>query len=170
MREAAVPDYKLGKSKRSTRLLITLAILGVLSGLLSSVGVTLLKTGITPQDVADYYHPVPVAEAGSVDALLYESTGPSFVELAEVTHLHLMGGTLLLFLLCHLLSLCSIRDSTRVLLYVVAWSSFLLTFLSPWIIVYVTRSAAPLYSISVVILVCSISICSIVPVREMWWR
>lgn len=168
MREASIPGYRLGNARRSTRVLITCALFGVFIGLLSAVAITLLKTGVDPRTVAEYYAGTEV-DPTSIDALT-ASSGRPLAELAEITHLHLMGGSLLLFLLCHLLTLCSVSERTRTVLYLAAFGSFMLTFALPWGIVYLSRSCAYLFGPSVVLLIVSLLVCSAIPVMEMWGR
>lgn len=167
MREAAVPGYRLSRSRASTRVLISLALVAVMLGLLTSVGVTLTKTGIAPTAVQSYFLGTP--PTSELGGLLAESTARPFAELAEVTHLHLMGGSLMLFLLCHLLALCSVSDRTRVTLYVTSFISFLLTFGLPWLIVYLHPGFSYLYGPVVIILLLSLLILSAIPLREMWY-
>ncbi len=168
MREAAVPGYRLSRAKYSTRVLITLGLIGLLSGLLFAAALTLLKTGIMPDSVRTYYLGSETP-GDSVDALLSSSARP-LSELAEVTHLHLMGGSMLLFFLCHLLALCDIPDSTRTTIYCIAFGSFLLTFGSPWIIVFATPLGAYLFGPAIVLFICSLLLCTIIPLYEMWLR
>ena len=99
MREAAVPNYRLSKARKSTKILTSCGMIGIFLGLLSAVATTFLKTGVMPEQIADYYAGAKNPAAG-LDAIL-SSSGRPLAELAEVTHFHLMGGSLLLFLLCH---------------------------------------------------------------------
>ncbi len=168
MREAAVPGYRLSRSRFSTRVLITLALVSVMLGLCTSVAVTLTKTGITPTAVIHYFCGTP--PNSELDALVSESTARPFAELAEVTHLHLMGGALMLFLLCHLLALCQIPDKARIGLYLTSFVSFLLTFGLPWAIVYAHQGFAWLYPPAVGTLVISLAALTLIPLREMWGR
>lgn len=168
MREAAVPNYRLSKARRSTKVLTSCGLVGIFLGLLSAVATTFLKTGISPAAIADYYAGA-VSAGDGVDALM-SSSGRPLAELAEVTHFHLMGGSLLLFLLCHLLSLCELSDTTRTSLYLTSFVSFLLTFGLPWGIVFLSRSVAYLYLPSVSVLLASLLICTFIPLYEMWRR
>lgn len=166
MREAAVPGYRLSRSKRSTRILTTLGLIGLLIGLLTSVGITLEKTGLSPYHVSRYYRGDEGADA--LDALMVASQARPLGELLEVTHLHVMGGSILLFLLCHLLSVCDVKDSTRTFLYLVSFISFITTFTLPWLIVYVSGNFSYLFGPSVIILLISLIILTVVPLFEMW--
>ena len=168
MRDAAVPGYRLHKAKPSNKVLISLALVGVLFGLLSAVALTLMKSGVSPTSVRAYYLGSSDVLEG-VDALMSSEPRPTS-ELAEITHLHLMGGSLLLFLLCHLLALCEISDRSRTILYVLTFGSFLLTFGSPWVIVFVSPLAAYIYGPSIISLIGLLVICSGVPLYEMWFR
>lgn len=169
MREAAVPGYRLSKAKYSTRVLITLGMCGLLLGLLGSAATTLTKTGISPERVAAYY----LGEApptGELDVMLAASGPRPFVELAEITHLHILGGSMMLFMLCHLLSVCDVRDRTRTGMYLVTFLSFLTMFSLPWAIIYVSRYFALLYGpASVVFLLSLVTLC-LIPIKEMWYK
>lgn len=166
MREAAVPNYRLSKARRSTKVLTSCGLVGIFLGLLSAVATTFLKTGISPTDLANYYAGAETGAEG-LDAIV-SSTGRPLAELAEVTHFHLMGGSLLLFLLCHLLALCELADSTRIRLYLASFISFLLTFGLPWAIVFIHRGAAYLYPPTVSVLLLSLIVCTAIPLNEMW--
>jgi hypothetical protein len=166
MREAAVPNYRLSKARKSTKILTSCGLVGIFLGLLSAVATTFLKTGVMPEQIADYYAGAKHPAAG-LDAIL-SSSGRPLAELAEATHFHLMGGSLLLFLLCHLLALCEISESLRTKLYLTSFISFLLTFGLPWGIVFIHRSVAYLYPASVSILLISLFICVWIPMNEMW--
>jgi len=168
MREAAVPGYRLSRSRYSTKVLISLALVSVLLGLCTSVAVTLTKTGITPTSVIEYFCGIP--QSSELGGLLSESTARPFAELAEVTHLHLMGGALMLFLLCHLLALCQIPDGLRLGLYLTSFISFLLTFGLPWAIVYAHQGFAWLYPPAIGALIASLVALTFLPLREMWAR
>ncbi len=168
MREAAVPGYRLSRAKQSTRILITLGMFGLFLGLIFSIALTLSRTGIFPSDISVYYRGTETAE-GSLDKMLQRSVPRPFAEIAEHTHNHIMGGSILLFLLCHLLALCDVKDSTRSTLYIVSFSSFLLTFGSPWLIIYLSPAFAYLYSISVSVLTLSLLLLCLIPIREMWF-
>ena len=170
MKEAAIPGYRLSKARFSTRVLTTLGMLGLLLGLLGAVLMTVARTGLTTTEVRQYYR--GSAEDAPQDALADELTHTEprpFNELAEVTHLHLMGGSLLLFLLCHLLSVCDVRDSTRTALYLVSFGSFLITFSLPWAIVYGSGSFARLFIPSIATLTASLFLLCVIPLREMWF-
>lgn len=170
MREAAVPGYRLSKARRSTRVLITLAMLGLLLGLLSSVFLTISRTGLGPSAVRAYFLGTDASLASGMEKMLAASSPRPFGELLEVTHLHIMGGSMLLFLLCHLLSLCDIEDQTRSALYTTSFVSFLSTFGLPWLIIYAHPGFAYLFGASVIILLISLLVLVAIPVREMWIR
>lgn len=166
MHTAAVPGYRLSQSSRSNKVLISLALVAITLGLLASIAVTLLKTGFAPTSVGDYFLGTNSAEAIGDLAL---SDGPRpLAELAEVTHLHLMGGSLLLFLLCHLLALCNISEKFRISIYLAAFLSFILTFGAPWLIVYVARELALIYSVAVIVLLSSLLLACYVILHELW--
>lgn len=173
MQTAAVPGYRLRKARLSTRILTSLGLLGLFFGLLGAVALTVSRTGITPQAVRSYYLGEDETEAKSLEGLsgaMRAGSARPFAELAEVTHLHLMGGSLLLFLLCHLLSVCNVRDSLRTALYVISFSSFLITFLLPWLIVYGSAAFAAVFGPSIIIFICSLLFLILIPLNEMWRR
>lgn len=166
MREAAIPGYRLSKAKRSTRVLITLGLSGLFLGLASAALLSVIKIGLTPEEVRSYYLGSQ-APQGSLDALMARSARP-IAELAEVTHLHLAGGSMLLFFLCHLLALCDLDDTWRTILYVVSFGSFIVTFGSPWLIVYLHPLFSYLFGPAIVTFIASLFLCTLLPLREMW--
>ncbi len=169
MREAAVPGYRLSRSKRSTRVLVTMGMLGLLLGLLTSIFMATVRTGLAPSSVRNYYLGTEgEASKSELDTMLTSSQRRPFAELVEVTHLHILGGSMLLFLLCHLLSICDIRDDLRTLLYVTSFSSFLLTFTLPWLLIYLHPGFSYLYGPSIIILVCTLTALTLIPLWEMW--
>lgn len=169
MREAAIPDYRLYKAKRSTRVLVTLGLLGLFLALVSALALTVFKTGLSPEEVRIYY--IGSSDSSdSLDAMLAPTTGRPVLELLEITHLHLMGGAILLFLLCHLLALCGISDKLRISLYLITFSSFLATFAVPWLIIFVDPIFSYLFAPSALTSILSIFICMVIPIKEMWLR
>ncbi|MCB0320054.1 MAG: hypothetical protein KDD60_03955 [Bdellovibrionales bacterium] len=170
MREAVVPDYRLSKSSKSNKILISLALSAIALGIFSSLALTLVQSGIAPDEVALYYagDPPDQAQENSLGSLSLGAEPRPLAELAEVTHLHLVGGSLLLFLLCHLISLCAIRGRNKSLLYIVSFTSYMLTFASPWLIVFAHRKFAVLFSLSIIVFILSLLITLFVIFREMW--
>ncbi len=165
MREAAIPGYRLSNARFSTRVLITLALVGVLLGLFFAGVLALYKTGVAPDVVRVYFLGAPASDP--LDKLLSAQPRP-LAELAEVTHLHLMGGSLLLFLLCHLLTLCDVDDRTRTVMYVAAFSSFITGFGSPWLIILVHPAFSYVYGPAMVLFMVMILLCAAIPLKEMW--
>ncbi len=169
MRETSAPGYKLSKARASTKVLITLGMLGLFLGLLSSMGLTLTRTGLHPKSVRAYYlGESEHVETSDSSVPIVASEPRPLAELIEVTHLHLMGGSLMLFLLCHLLSVCELAESTRMSLYVVSFISFLTTFSAPWLIIYVSGALALFFTVSILIFMISLAFLCFLPIREMW--
>lgn len=169
MREAAIPGYRLSKARFSSRVLISLAIFGLFLGLLGAALMTITRTGISAKDVRHYYLGEPLAStAQGADTIIVSEPRP-FAELAEVTHLHLMGGSLLLFLLCHLLTLCDLKDSYRLFFYLVSFSTFISTFTLPWLIVYCSPAFSRAFGPSIVIFMGSLLFLCFIPLYEMWF-
>ena len=175
MKTAAIPGYRLARAKQSTLILTTLGLLGLFLGLLSASLLTISKTGLTPTSVRNYYLGSDVVQDGStaepsseMNEILVGSSPRPLAELAEVTHLHLVGCSMLLFFLCHLLSVCDIEDSTRSVMYIVSFLSFILTFALPWLIIYVAPQFSFLFGASVVIFLLSLFALTFIPIREMW--
>lgn len=166
--QAVVPGYRLARSRHSTKVLTTLGLIGLFLGLISSALLTLSKTGITPTAVANYY--LGTAVTSDLDSLMVSSTPRPFAELAEVTHIHLVGGSLLLFLLCHLLTVCDVADRLRTWVYVGSFLSFVATFGSPWLIVYVNSGFSWLFSPAIVVFMLSLLVLTAIPLWEMWLR
>jgi hypothetical protein len=169
MREAAVPGYRLARARRSTKVLITMGMLGLLLGLVTSVLVTVSRTGLSAASVQTYYRG-EVASADELGSLTSSASPRPFAELVEVTHLHVLGGSMLLFLLCHLLSVCEVKDSLRSFFYVTSFSTFLLTFGLPWLIIYAHPSFAYLFGPSVLVFSGSLIVLCLLPLHEMWGR
>ena len=167
MRQAAVPGYRLSRSKKSTKILTSLGLIGLLLGLLSAALLTIAKTGLSADAVISYY--LGSAPSDDLGGMLSASVARPFAELAEVTHLHLAGGSMLLFFLCHLLSLCQISETFRISCYIVSFFSFILSFSLPWLIIYVAPWFAYLYGPSMCTFVISLVVLAIIPLREIWF-
>lgn len=167
MQQAAVPGFKLSRSKASVKVLTTLALLAVFLGLLSAALMTLAKTGLSARDVQKYYLGSGFAASG-LDRELSADSPRSLSELAEVTHLHLIGGSMLLFFLSHLLSLCELKEGSRIFIYVFSFGSFMLTFTLPWLIVFVWPGFAWGFAPSIAGFLASLLVLIVFPLREMW--
>ena len=111
----------------------------------------------------------PATGSAELDEVLAPSQPRSLVELAEITHVHILGGSLMLFLLCHLLSVCKISDGTRTGLYLSSFAGFFLTFACPWLIILVSSGFAYLYGPSVVLFCLCLTALCVIPIREMWF-
>lgn len=165
---AVVPGYRLARARQSTKVLTTLGLLGLFLGLISSALLTLSKTGISPGAVTNYYLGTEIRT--DLDSLLVSSSPRPFAELAEVTHIHLVGGTLLLFFLCHLLTVCEISERVRIWSYVVAFLSFVSTFSSPWLIIYLSSAFSWFFGPAIVTFMLSLLLLTAIPLWEMWVR
>ncbi|MBL7662536.1 hypothetical protein JNK13_07280 [bacterium] len=173
MQTAAIPGYRLAKAKQSTRILTTLGLLALTLGILSALALTLTRTGVMPTDVGTYYLGKSYLEPsnqGGLDSMLEAGSRKSLQHLAEVTHLHLVGGSILLFMLCHLLSVCDLSEQTRIFWYVISFLSYLLTFIAPWLIVYASSKFAYLFGPAVLLFILSLLVLIYLPLREMWGR
>lgn len=168
MQQAAIPGYKLSKARFSTRLLTTLGLVSLFLGLSSAALLSLAKTGTSAASVRAYY--LGGDGDGGLESLLSTSSPRPFGELAEVTHLHLVGGGMLLFFLCHLLSVCELAERIRSALYIVAFTSFLASFGLPWLIIYASPVFAQAYVPSIFTLLTSLFCLTILPLREMWFK
>ena len=166
MREAAVPGYRLSKSKLSMRVLTTLGLTGLFLGLISACIITSLKSGMRPSAVAAYYRGVSETQSGA-DSLMSSEPRP-MIEIAEITHFHLFGGSILLFLLCHLLSLCDVSETTRISLYSLSFGGMISFFSLPWLITFHAAWWSWLYAPSMIVLVISVFLLYLFPIREMW--
>lgn len=169
MREAAVPGYRLRNARPSTKVLISLAVFGLFLGLIGAAALSFTKTGLTYSSVIDYYRGAQQDGApDSLSSMLLPSSPRPFAELAEVSHTHLTGGSLLLFLLCHLLALCELKELTRMILYTGSFAGFLLSFSLPWFIRYVHPWFAAAYAPSLLAFSATLGILCFLPLREMW--
>ena len=167
MYQAAVPGFRLSRSKTSTKVLTSLGLVGLLLGLTMAAVLTMMKTGISASSVMQYY----LGNAGGVsgaDALMADARRPA-MEIAEITHFHLTGGSLLLFLLCHLLALCDISEKLRIWLYTISFGSFITTFSLPWLILYGAPQFAYAYGPSMFVLLVSLFFLAAIPLRDMWF-
>lgn len=167
MREALVPGYRLSKAATSNKILISLALSAVALGLFSAIALTITRTGLTPSSISRYYRGEEAPP--TLGDIPLGMGGRSVSELAEVTHLHLVGGSIMLFLLCHLIALCSIRAKTKIFIYSLTFGSYITTFAVPWLIVFVGAGWSIVFAVSIVAFLISLFVCIGIIFWEMWF-
>jgi hypothetical protein len=96
-----------------------------------------------------------------------EAEGMSRRQIVDIAHPHLFSVPIVLFILGHLLHLTRLHDGLKLSINVVAFTSFLATFLLPFVIVDDATLAPVLFGTGWAMLV-SFALLCVVPLFEMW--
>lgn len=114
--------FRLVHAPRRTKIAYTALLVYLLLGLGTIVAIEAMKTGWTPQGVADYYR-------GNEERFLFEKTP---LEMLEVTHMHLFSIPVVFFIMAHAFLLTELSERIKI---GVAMAGFIAVFLSiaaPW--------------------------------------
>ncbi|MDG2149257.1 MAG: hypothetical protein P8N09_07020 [Planctomycetota bacterium] len=97
----------------------------------------------------------------------HNSEGKSRRELVDIAHPHLFSIPIVLFILGHLLHLTRLPTWMKLTINVAAFTSFLATFLLPFVVVNNATLAPLLYASGWTMLISFVLLC-IIPLTEMW--
>ncbi len=159
MREFASTKFRLKHApvwqKRLYSACLGLVLLGAGTNLLFG----LTKTGMTPQQVADYYR-------GNPERMQFEKTPQ---EMLEVTHAHAFVMPMVLLILGHLFFLTDWSATGKRIVISAAVVAVFLDLLTPWAVrfwhpAWAYLKVAAGYTLGVAML-CLVG----VPLMEMWW-
>jgi len=157
--------FRLDRAPINTRILITCFYVVMML----AVGVGMInyrvRTRLTPSGTEAYYRGNENA-SGEVSEILFPK---SVRELLDVTHPHLFEEGIILFVLCHLFGLTKIRERRKRVVYLGAFSVFLIDTGMPWLTRFVSPAFAPVHVATTAILGAMYLLLVVVPLREMWW-
>lgn len=145
------------------KVLITSFLLLVSSGVVIGVINYRLRTGLSAAGAVSWYRGNE-ATAGPGESILYEKTA---LELLDATHAHLFGQAFLLFLLAHIFALTPVRSRIKLWAYVAAFGSVAIDVAVPWLIRYVSPVFAPLQPVGLALMIGTLLLFVIAPLREM---
>lgn len=157
-------EYRWGKfvlkdAPRRTKVVYTALLAYLLLGLATIIAIEALKTGWTPQGVADYYR-------GNEAQMKFEKTP---LEMLEVSHMHLFSVPVVFFILGHAFMMTTLPDAKK---YRIVGASVLAVFLSigsPWFIRFGSPAFGWVKVAADLVLAATLLMMVIYPVYEMWW-
>lgn len=157
-------EYRWGKfvlkdAPRRTKVVYTALLVYLLFGLATIIAIEALKTGWTPQGVADYYR-------GNEARMKFEKTP---LEMLEVSHMHLFSVPVVFFILGHAFMMTTLPDRKK---YRIVGASVLAVFLSigsPWMIRFGSPAFGWVKVAADLTLAATLILMVIYPVYEMWW-
>ncbi len=140
----------------STRLCFTLFLVFCLANyvVMSVMGVQ--RSGLTPASIAEYYAGAPGDEPKSTGALL------------EITHFHLFGMPLLLFVQGHVFLMTRWPTRLKYALVIAAFAGAACDLAAPWLVIHVARELAWIKIAGRVLLGPALFAFAVVPLWEMW--
>ncbi|MBI4584763.1 MAG: hypothetical protein HY717_12175 [Planctomycetes bacterium] len=158
-----MPGFSLASANISTKVLLSLFLLAVLGGL----AVALLQ----------YYDRAGWSERGAVEWIQGNESDPAakifkpektYRELISLTHDHSFALPILLFVLLHLVALCSISERAKIALYVTGFLSLAGSLTAPWLIAYQGPGWSPLLCWSGLGLTATIGLAAHLCLFETW--
>lgn len=158
-------EYRWGKfvlkdAPRRTKVVYTALLAYLLLGLATIIAIEALKTGWTPQGVADYYR-------GNEARMKFEKTP---LELLEISHMHLFSVPVVFFILGHAFMMTTLPEHSK---YRVVGASVLAVFLSigsPWFVRFGSAAFGWVKVAADLTLAATLLIMVTVPIHEMWWK
>lgn len=123
----ALPKFSLNRARISTKVLITLFLIGTILAMWLSVYTLHHQTGLTVDGVVRYY----LGNEGDPEAR--EMRFPkSTSEMLAFFHIHSFTLLLLIFILCHFLALTTVSETQKISNFVLTFLSFLGMMALPW--------------------------------------
>lgn len=123
----AVPKFSLNRARISTKVLITLFLIGTILAIWLSVYTLHHRTGLTVDGVVRYYLGNE-SDPAAGEILFAKSKS----EMLEFFHIHSFTLLLLLFILCHFVALVSVSEARKISNFVLTFLSFLGMMAFPW--------------------------------------
>ena len=159
-----MPGFTLANSNTSTKILITLFLVTILCGLSVALLQYYDRAGDFTQKAAEEW---VLGNPDDVNAtkIMPEKT---FGQLVGITHEHAFSVPILIFVLLHLVALTSIREGSKITLYVVGFLSTLCSFAAPWAIHYWGKGWTILLRYSGLTMTEIILLAAILCLHEMW--
>ena len=159
-----MPGFSLAYANASTKTLLTAFLLAVLGGLAVALLQYLDRAGGGSHEGA-----VAWVRGNDDDARAREIIPPkSYRELLSITHEHAFSLPMLLFVLLHLVALCTIGERAKIALYLLAFGALGATMAAPWLVAYRGPEWAPLLRIGGSGLALSIAASALICLFETW--
>lgn len=132
----AVPKFSLNRARISTKVLITLFLIGTLLATWLSVYTLHHRTGLTVDGLVRYYLGNE-GDPNAVEILFPKSKS----EMLEFFHIHSFTLLLLIFILCHFVALVTASEGRKIANFILTFLSFLGMMIFPWGIRFCPRPA-----------------------------
>ncbi len=158
-----MPGFTLANASLSTRLLVTLFLLAVAAGLV----VSLLQYG----------ERAGLGAGAAEEWLLGNESDPSAREikveksdreLLSITHEHAFALPILLFVLLHLVALCTIPDGAKIALYSVTFGAYACSLGGIWLTARADPAWSLLLRVGGMVMTACIALGCALPLFEMW--
>jgi len=159
-----MPGFSLSNANASTKVLLTAFLLAVLGGLAVALLQYLDRAGGGSHENA-----VAWVRGNEDEVRAREIMAPkSYRELLSIAHQHAFSLPMLLFVLLHLVALCTIGERAKIALYVFAFGALGATMAAPWFVSYLGPEWAPLLRIGGTGLALSIAASALICLFELW--
>ncbi len=126
-----MPGFSLARANRSTKVLLTLFLISTTGGLVVALLQYSDRAGVSQKAAAEWIH----GNESDLEATEFKSP-KSYRELLALTHDHAFSLPILLFVLLHLVALCTIGEGWKIALYLAGFLSLFGSLAGPWLIAY----------------------------------
>ncbi|PIQ82444.1 MAG: hypothetical protein COV76_03620 [Candidatus Omnitrophica bacterium CG11_big_fil_rev_8_21_14_0_20_64_10] len=150
--------FELGHAPRRTKIAYTWLLLYLLLGLGTIVAIETIKTGWTPQGVADYYR-------GNEEKFIFQKTP---LEMLEVAHMHLFTIPVVFFILGHAFLMTMLKEAFKIRVVAVAMAAVFGSIASPWAVRFGSGAFGAVKVISDAALSMTLIFMVVYPLYEMW--
>ncbi len=152
-------QFSLSGASKDKKLLITLFLLCMALSYLVALVNVYEKTHFTLSGTADHY-------AGNEEEMIFEK---GFSEMIEITHPHLLGMSMMFFLLCGIFVFSSVSVLLKDIIIITSFGSIIIDLGSAWLIRYVSSQFAILMTIAGMIMGLSFLFMFLIPLKDMWF-
>ena len=158
-----MPGFTLTKSNLSTKVLITAFLITVLAGLWVALLQYTERAGTSGRDATEWVR-------GNDSDLAATEFKPekSFRELLSITHEHAFSLPILLFVLLHLVGLCTLSEKLKITLYLAGFLALLGSLAGPWLIYGVDPSWNILMRICGMVMTAVLAFSAGICLYELW--
>jgi hypothetical protein len=151
-------DHKLTEAKTSVKLLVTLFLLCMALAYLVAVVNVYDKTKFTYEGTVAHY-------AGNEEELAYPK---EFAEMVEITHPHMLGMSMMFFLLCGIFMFSSAGEILKKIIVFASFGSIVLDLGSAWLIRYVAPPYGYLMIAAGMLMGLCFLIIFLISMKDMW--
>ncbi len=158
-----MPGFSLSNANASTKVLLTLFLVVVVGGLSVALLQYAERAGFGRKATLEW------VRGNDDDPAAREiRTAKSYRELLSITHEHAFALPMLLFVLLHLVALCTIGEKAKIAIYVTGFLSLVGSLAAPWLIAYAGPGFSVLLRVSGVGLTGTIATSALLCLYETW--